>query len=103
MRVTILKETKYEPVSGDARSCFGQLAKRASRIETEVVAADGTKTTQSKVGPMEHFFPKGRTPELRDEVATAFIARGVAERYDGEPVTGMDGLKLLAEMAVKTE
>ena len=103
MRVRILDATKYEPVSGDARSCFGQLAKRASRIEEEVESEDGTKTTKVSVGPMEHFFPKGRTPDLRDEVAADFIARGVAERYDGEPVTGMDGLKLLAEMAVKAE
>lgn len=73
MRVRILVETEYEPLASDARSCFGQLSTRASVVD-------------GKVGPMVCYFRKGRTPELRDDVAADFIARGVAEPFDGEPV-----------------
>ena len=73
MRVRILEPVSYEPISGDARSCFGQLAKRASRVPvvTKEIADDGTEfeMTVFTVGLMEHYFPKGRTPELRDDVA----------------------------------
>ena len=87
MRVRILVETEYTPVAGDARSCFGQLATRASMV-------DGT------VGPMVCYFRKGRCPELRDEVAAEFIARGVAEPYVGEQVAELsyeDIMKMAVE------
>jgi len=91
VRVKILESVEYEPVSGDARSCFGSLLKRPSKVPNgtrTVTATDGTESEVPvfAVGPMVHYFPKGRSPELRDEIAAEFIARGVATPFDGEPV-----------------
>lgn len=69
-RVRILVATDYAPVAGDGRACWGQLANRPSKRD------DG------KVGPMVTYFPRGRVPELRDDVAADFIARGIAEPSD---------------------
>lgn len=88
MRVRILEDTEYAPVAGDARSCFGQLATRASVVD-------------GKVGPMACYFRKGRTPELRDEIAADFIARGVAVPFDGEQVVEVSRDEIL-ELAVRT-
>lgn len=87
MRVRILVETEYAPLAGDARSCFGQLATRASIVD-------------GKVGPMVCYFRKGRTPELRDEVAADFIARGMAVPFDGDPVVEVSRDEIL-ELAVR--
>lgn len=95
MRVKILVPTEYEPVASDARSCFGQLATKASQVEVVTTADDGTEKRQTVVGPMIHYFAKGRTPELRDEVAADFIARGVAEPFDGAPVVELSRDEIL--------
>lgn len=89
MRVRILEEVEYEPSSDDARSCFGQLRKRPARIKGTVTFEDGSTATVTKTGPMVHYFPKGRTPELKEAVAQDFIARGIAEPFDGETVVEM--------------
>lgn len=88
-RVEILKDINYEPSPNDDRLCFGQLAKRAS------------KRRGGKTGPMVHYFPKGRTPVLSDEVAADFIAKGIAKPYDGEPVNASTREAMIAESAVR--
>lgn len=88
MRVKILNEVDYTPTASDARSCWGSLQKRPSKGEG------------GKCGPMVFYFPKGRTPDLRDEAASDFIARGVAEPFDGEQVNEVSTKEILEGMAV---
>lgn len=85
MIVKFLQDTDYEPASDDPRRCFGQLRKRATTIEKEVeVEKDGekVKTIRKVGGPMVHFFKAGATPELKDDVAQAFIEAGAAEPFE---------------------
>lgn len=87
MLVRFLKETPYKPTKADSLRCYGQLKLRPQlitrEVSVEVTTPDGTTetvtTTQTSCGPMEHFFPKGATPDLDDGVAAAFIAAGKAE------------------------
>jgi hypothetical protein len=88
MRVTIISEVEYEPTASDHRSCWGSLHKRPR------VMPDGI------CGPMVYYFPKGRTPDLRDEAAADFITRGVAVAYDNEQVVEQTTTEILAGMAV---
>lgn len=88
MRVKILEEVDYTPTTSDGRSCWGSLQKRPSKGE------DG------KCGPMAYYFPKGRTPELRGEIAGDLITRGMAEPFDGEPIKEVSTKEILDGMAV---
>ena len=88
MRVTIISEVEYEPTVSDHRSCWGSLHKRPR------VMPDGI------CGPMVYYFPKGRTPELPDNIASDYITRGVAVAYDGEQVVDQTTTEILAGMAV---
>ena len=90
MRVTITKEVEYTPTASDHRSCWGSLHKWPSKLP------DG------RCGPMVFYFPKGRTPELRDEIAADFITRGVAVAYDQEPSFDKTTAEILDGMAVSS-
>lgn len=101
MRVKILKDVEYEPLRSDARSCWGSLMKKPSRVLYKTIEQpDGTQVETFKVGPMVFYFPKGRTPELRDEIAAAFIARGVAETFGGDASIEVSMATILDGMAV---
>jgi hypothetical protein len=90
MRVTITKEVEYTPTTSDHRSCWGSLHRKPG------ADLDG------KCGPMIYYFPKGRTPELRDEIAEEFIACGVAESFRDEPTIDKTTTEILAGMAVSS-
>lgn len=90
MRVTIIDEVEYTPIASDHRSCWGSLHRRPGS------AVDG------KCGPMVYYFPKGRTPELRDEIAAKFIADKVAVPFDDEPTIDKTTAEILEGMAVTT-
>ena len=51
---------------------------------------------------MVYYFPKGRTPELRDDVAAEFIADGSAEPFDGEQSIEVSTAEILEGMAVSS-
>ena len=85
IRVKILEAVNYEPTASDSRACFGQLAKRA-RIVNGVA------------GPMVHYFPKGRQPELRDDVAADFINRGVAEAITVDSIIDVSREEILKDV-----
>ena len=90
MLVRFLKATPYTPTKADSLRCYGQLRLRSTQVsrevDVEVAKPDGTtetiKTTQTSCGPMEHFFPKGATPDLDAGTAAAFIAAGAAEPFE---------------------
>ena len=88
MRVTIISEVEYEPTASDHRSCWGSLHKRPR------VMPDGI------CGPMAYYFPKGRTPDLPDDIAVEYITRGVAVAYSNEQVVEQTTTEILAGMAV---
>jgi len=88
MRVTIISEVEYEPTANDHRSCWGSLHKRPK------VMPDGI------CGPMAYYFPKGRTPDLPDDIAVEYITRGVAVAYSNEQVVEQTKNEILAGMAV---
>ena len=102
MRVTITKEVEYTPTASDHRSCWGSLHKRPSVGEKTTTNDAGTETKVSCVGPMVFYFPKGRTPELRDEIAVDFIARGVAVPFSDEPTIDKTTTEILDGMAVSS-
>ncbi len=97
MLIRFLQATPYTPTKADSLRCYGQLRMRptqiASEVDVEVTKPDGTKeivpTTQTTCGPMEHFFPKGATPNLETGVAEAFVAAGVAEQIDNSSVASL--------------
>ena len=90
MRVTITKEVEYTPTASDHRSCWGSLHRKPG------ACVDG------KCGQMVYYFPKGRTPELRDEIAAGFIARGVAVPFSDEPTIDKTTTEILDGMAVSS-
>lgn len=94
MLVRFLQPTAYTPKKADSTRCYGQLRLRPTTtvqpvtVEVDCVNADGTRgtqrieTTRNVCGPMEHFFPKGATPDLDPSVAADFVAAGLAEVID---------------------
>ena len=88
MRVTIISEVEYEPTASDHRSCWGSLHKRPRVMPGGIC------------GPMAYYFPKGRTPELPNYIASDYITRGVAVAYDQEQVVEQTTTEILAGMAV---
>lgn len=85
MLVRILKPIAYEPHPGEPRRTFGQLLCRPR--------TDGVKS-----GRMEHFYPKGRTPDVREDVAREWIAQGIAEPFTMDAVATGDAWQMLAEL-----
>jgi hypothetical protein len=49
---------------------------------------------------MTYYFPKGRTPDLPDDIAVEYITRGVAVAYQNEQVVEQTTTEILAGMAV---
>lgn len=80
MLVKILKPVVYAPRAGDARRTYGQLRCRPAVRTVDIARPDGsTFAARVSDGPMEYFFPAGRTPEIPDDVASEWIAAGLAE------------------------
>lgn len=98
MIVRILKPTDYTPTANDSPRCYGQLRYRRNETVVETVQEDGTKTTEKHVGKMVLHFPKGATPDLRDEVATQFIADGAAEATGEAPPVFVSRDEILKEL-----
>lgn len=104
MQVRILEDTGYTPRANDSPKCVGQLRRRPGCKLVEFVAADGSKIIREEVAPMEWCFRKGATPDLADDVAQDFIARGIADPMpNADEVSFVSTREILDGMSTEVE
>ena len=100
MQVKFLAATDYEPQPMDSPRCYGQLQLRVSESVREIDLGDGKIELRRECGPVVTYFPAGSVTDLRDDVALAFIAGGVAELLSGPVVEFVTKAEILKDVKV---
>ena len=86
MRIEFTHDTTVE-LSLVPNTEWGRLQKRVAVMVPRLDAVIDAFRLEQR-GEMGHYFPAGVCPDLPDDMASGFIAAGVARDYDGPKFTG---------------